>query len=94
MALAVVIVIGWSPTAILAADWQVRRSNSSGTCSIQRSDSQPPLGKLLSTKPTKKEACQECRSLKTEDPGDSKKCFDYTPNTADVCHAEGVDLPK
>ncbi len=83
----------WS-TVASASDWQVRRSNSSGTCSLQPSDSQPPLGKLLATKPTKKEACEAAKSLKTEDATDTDKCFDYTPNTVNLCRPEGVDLPK
>jgi hypothetical protein len=81
-----------SSMLVFAADWQVRRNNMSGTCSLQPSDSHPPMGKLLSTKPTKREACQDAKMFKTDDASDTDKCFTYTPNTVTLCHAEGIEL--
>lgn len=82
-----------STASASAADWQVRRATTSGVCSIQSSDSQPTLGQLLTSKPTKKEACEAAKSLKTSDAADSSKCFDYTPNTRSFCQGQGVALP-
>ena len=76
------------------ADWQVRRNTGNGACSLQPSDSQPILGKLLATKPTKKEACTAAKDLKTDDQADTNKCQTYTNNTVTLCHAEGVDLQQ
>ena len=81
-------------SAANAADWQVRRNNGNGACSLQPSDSQPILGKLLATKPTKKEACTAAKELKTDDQGDTNKCQTYTNNSVAICHAEGVDLQQ
>lgn len=81
-------------TPLIAADWQVRRNSGNGACSLQPSDSQPPLGTLLATKPTKKEACESAKALKTDDASDSSKCFTYTNNTVALCKAEGVDLTQ
>ena len=86
------ILVFCSSMLVFAADWQVRRSNTSGACSLQPSDSLPPLGKLLSTKPTKREACQDAKMLKTDDATDTDKCFSYTPNTVTLCHNEGIEL--
>jgi hypothetical protein len=91
--LALLIFVGMS-ALLWAADWQVRRNTSNGACSLQPSDSLPPLGVLLSTKPTKKEACQDAKALKTDDAGDSKKCYTYTDNTVALCKAEGVQLTQ
>jgi hypothetical protein len=63
-------------------------------CSLQRSDSVPTLGKLLTSRPTKKAACEAAAGLKSNDVTDSDKCFDYTPNTAKLCKDEGVTLTK
>lgn len=79
--------------AIAAGAWEVRRATMSGACSLQPAGTSPPLGVLLTTKPTKKDACQAAGSLNTDDAGDSSKCFGYTVNTESLCKAEGVDLP-
>jgi hypothetical protein len=81
-----------TPTMAAAADWQVRRMQR-GDCSFQRSDSLPPQGALLATKPTPKAACETAVQLKTDDPADTAKCFDYTPNAFAFCKDVGVTLP-
>jgi len=93
IALVLVVLIGKS-VSLFAADWQVRRNTGNGACSLQPSDSQPLLGTLLSTKPTKKEACQDAKMLKTDDAADTSKCFTYTINTVALCKAEGVQLTE
>jgi hypothetical protein len=76
-----------------AADWQVRRSNSSGSCSIQSGQSLKPLGKLLAQKSKRKDACMAARSLASKDAADTSRCFKYTPNTKRFCARRKVDLP-
>jgi hypothetical protein len=85
-----VIVVQVSPAR---ADWDVRRGGG-GSCSLQPSDSRPLLGQLLSRKPTDKEACEDAKQLKSDDVADSKKCFDYTPNSVSFCRNRGVELPN
>lgn len=75
-------------------DWQVRRSATSGSCSLQRADTLPSLGTLLATRPTKVAACKAAAELKTDDPSDRQRCFDYTPNTVRLCQSEGTPLPR
>jgi hypothetical protein len=93
MSMVLAMLVGMS-IPLRAADWQVRRNTSNGACSLQPSDSQPPLGTLLSTKPTKKDACQDAKALKTDDAADTTKCFTYTNNTVALCKAEGVQLTQ
>lgn len=76
-----------------AADWQIRRSNASGSCSIQSGQSLKPLGKLLAQKSKTKDACMAARSLASKDAADSSRCFKYTPNTKRFCARRKVDLP-
>ncbi len=76
-----------------AADWQVRRGHSSGSCSIQSSQSLKPLGKLLAQKPKSKDACIAARSLGSKDAANASRCFKYTPNTRRFCARRKVDLP-
>jgi hypothetical protein len=76
-----------------AADWQIRRGHSSGTCSIQSAQSLKPLGKLLAQKPKSKDACIAARSLGSKDAADTSRCIKYTPNTKRFCARRKVDLP-
>jgi hypothetical protein len=93
IACGIVFVFVISSGIVADAGWQVRRNIGNGACSLQPADASPIGGSLLITKPTKREACEAAKSLKTDDAADSTRCFDYTPNTMALCHAEGVDLP-
>lgn len=73
-------------------DWSLRRNQLNGACSVQPADMQPPLGLLLATHPSRKEACQDGQIRKTDDFADSTKCPTYTIATAAACHKEGVEL--
>lgn len=90
----VTIVIAWATTGIAASsgDWNLRRNTSNGACSVQPADSQPQLGAFLAKHPTRKAACEDARSRKTDDAVDGDKCFTYTAGTKDACQKEGIDL--
>lgn len=74
-----------------SSTWDLRRNVSNGACFIQPSDSSP-IGALLKTHPTRKEACEDAKARQTDDAGDTTKCFGYTSGTKDACSKEGVDL--
>ena len=82
-----------APSIAQGADWQVRRGNSSSSCSIQSAQSIKPLGKLLAQKPKSKDACIAARSLRSKDAADASRCFKYTPNTKRFCARRKVELP-
>jgi hypothetical protein len=78
-------------SASSSGDWDLRRNAGNGACFIQPSDSSS-IGKLLKTHPTRKAACEDAKARKTDDAGDTDKCFTYTTGTKDECKKEGVDL--
>jgi hypothetical protein len=83
------------PTRAFADDWLIARSSTSGSCNVQLETSRPYLGVPLNGRyPTRKAACQQASALKTSDPADSNKCFDYLPATVAGCLADGIELPK
>jgi hypothetical protein len=69
--------------------WNVCRNVGNGACSLQPSDMNPQLGKVLGTFASKKEGCDEASALHTSDSADTTKCFDYTINTRDICGKAG-----
>lgn len=84
----VFVTLAWS-----SGDWNLRRNTSNGACSVQPADSMPQLGAFLAKHPTRKAACEDAKSRKTDDAGDTTKCFTYTSGTKDECKRDGVDLP-
>jgi hypothetical protein len=74
-----------------SSDWDLRRNVSNGACFVQPSDSSP-IGALLKTHPTRKAACEDAKTRKTDDATDTSKCFTYTTGTKDECKKEGVEL--
>lgn len=90
---AVILIALWHQPA-MAVDWQVRRNVSNGACSVQRADSQPPLGRLLSQHPNRPTACKEAGArYAPNEPGNTEKCLEYTRGSRMECKADGIDLP-
>ena len=75
-----------------SGDWNLRRNTGNGTCSVQPADSAPQLGAFLAKHPTRKEACEDAKTRKTDDAGDTAKCFTYTSGTKNECKKDGIDL--
>jgi hypothetical protein len=93
VALCVAVVAGLLvPTVWSSGDWNLRRNTSNGACSVQPADSTPQLGTFLAKHPTRKEACEDAKSRKTDDATDTNKCLTYTSGTKDECKNDGVDL--
>jgi hypothetical protein len=69
----------------VAGDWVVARQGSSGICAVQLETSRPIFGNEIAKKPTQDAACQEAKARKTDNPADTKKCFDYLPATKSLC---------
>src|SRR5262249_26922472 len=81
-------------TQAQADDWIIARSTSSGSCHVQHWTSRPRLGESLTGKfPTRKAACERAKGLKTDDPSNRSRCFDYTTGTVSACKGDGVVLP-
>jgi len=80
------------PCAVADTKWELRRETSGSVCHVQRSDSQPQRGKLVSSQDTRENACKEAK--KAFDPSMSKpdKCWGFDAATIDGCKAEKVDL--
>jgi hypothetical protein len=76
-----------------SGDWNLRRNTGNGACSVQPADSMPQLGAFLAKHPTRKAACEDAKSRKTDDAGDATKCLTYTSGTKDACKNDGIDLP-
>ncbi|MGC2122427.1 MAG: hypothetical protein WA652_06190, partial [Xanthobacteraceae bacterium] len=93
--LALTLLFFGTPNGAFADNWLIARSSTSGSCNVQLETSRPYLGVPLNGRyPTRKAACQQASTLKTSDPADSSKCFDYLPATVTGCLADGVTLPK
>jgi hypothetical protein len=77
-----------------AGDYSVFRGEvGAGTCIVQDSTAAAPqYPEKLATKPTLKEACEVARTLKTENPGEARKCYSYVSDTVVACLANGVTL--
>jgi hypothetical protein len=76
-----------------AADWIIARASTSGSCTVQDEKSRPILGTPLSGKyPNRKAACSAAKSLKTDDPGDTKMCMSFGGGTVSGCKSDGVNL--
>jgi hypothetical protein len=88
-----VILIAPAVTSGTSGEWNLRRNTGNGACSVQPADSLPQLGAYLAKHATRKAACEDAKSRKTDDAADTTKCFAYTAGTKRECKAEGVDLP-
>lgn len=77
-----------------SGEWNLRRNTGNGACSVQPVDSMPQLGQFLAKHATRKEACEDAKSRKTDDAADTAKCLTYTNGTKDECKQDGVDLPE
>lgn len=89
----VALIIGiFASYAWSSGDWNLRRNTGNGACSVQPADSMPQLGAFLAKHPTRKAACEDAKARKTDDAGDTTKCFTYTSGTKDACKKDGVDL--
>jgi hypothetical protein len=73
--------------------WELRRQTTSSVCHVQRSDSLPKLGELMSTHDTRKAACQQAKLQFDSSMSDQSKCWSYGGGTKTGCKNDGVDLP-
>jgi hypothetical protein len=82
-------------TRAFADNWLIARETMSGVCTVQLETSRPYLGTPLAGRyPTRKDACNQAVTLRTVDPAETQKCFDYSPATVTGCLIDGVNLPK
>src|SRR5262245_22850831 len=75
------------------ATWELRRQTTSSVCHVQRSDSLPKLGELVSTHDTRKAACEEAKRQYDSSMSNQSKCWSYGAGTKTGCKNDGVDLP-
>lgn len=91
VAICVTLLIGLVTAAVCSSDWDLRRQQN-GTCAVQPSGTLPQFGDLLKRHPSRKAACEDAKSRRTDDDQDKDKCFVYTTATKAECKKEGVDL--
>jgi len=82
------------PCAIADTKWELRRETSGNQCHVQRSDSQPQRGKLVSSQDTREKACQEAKKQFDSSMSSPDKCWGFDSATIDACKSENVDLKK
>lgn len=73
--------------------WELRRQTTSNVCHVQRSDSLPKLGDLMSSHNTRRAACEEAKRQYDSSMSNQSKCWSYGAGTKTGCKSEGVDLP-
>lgn len=94
VALGMAVLAAGAAAAATPVDWQVRRNPANGTCSLQRADAQPLLGRYVSEHDTRQEACAYAKSRFARPARDVDECPNYGPGTRQLCQIDGVELPE
>lgn len=71
---------------------QLRRNQTNGACTVQPANTMHQLGILLASHISRKDACQDAKTRKTDDVSQTDKCPTYTNGTIAACHKEGIEL--
>src|SRR5262245_47253096 len=80
----------------LTTEWVVRRATMSGVCQVFDSQGSTVGDQIAGPFSTKDEATHKMCELRTTDPGDTHKCFDFNPlNACDTLPKQAaVELPE